>query len=70
MAGAGLADVDTAHIYDALTISLLILLEDIGFCSKEEGGPFAADGNIAPGGSLVLNPAVAGSPTSTRECSG
>src|SRR5215469_14167487 len=60
MAGADLADVDTAHVYDAFTISLLILLEDIGFCPKGEGGPFAADGNTAPGGSLVLDPSGGG----------
>ncbi|MDA2889430.1 acetyl-CoA acetyltransferase [Mycolicibacterium sp. BiH015] len=60
MAGRSLADVDTAHVYDAFTASLLILLEDIGFCGKGEGGPFVADGNIAPGGSLALNTNGAG----------
>jgi acetyl-CoA acetyltransferase len=55
MAGVSHADIDTAHVYDAFTISLLILLEDLGFCAKGEGGPFVADGNIAPGGSLALN---------------
>jgi acetyl-CoA acetyltransferase len=60
MAGAALADVDTAHVYDAFTISLLILLEDIGFCPKGEGGPFVAGGGIAPGGTLALNPSGGG----------
>jgi acetyl-CoA acetyltransferase len=60
MAGADLADVDTAHVYDAFTISLLILLEDIGFCPKGEGGPFVADGNVAPGGTVALNPSGGG----------
>lgn len=60
MAGRGLVDIDTAHVYDAFTASLLILLEDIGFCDKGEGGPFVADGNIAPGGSLALNTNGAG----------
>lgn len=60
MAGRSLADVDTAHVYDAFTASLLILLEDIGFCAKGEGGAFAADGNVAPGGSLALNTNGAG----------
>src|SRR5262249_14555267 len=49
------ADIDTAHVYDAFTISLLILLEDLGFCTKGEGGRYVEDGNIAPGGSLALN---------------
>jgi acetyl-CoA acetyltransferase len=60
MAGRRLADVDTAHVYDAFTASLLILLEDIGFCGKGEGGPFVADGNVAPGGTLALNTNGAG----------
>jgi acetyl-CoA acetyltransferase len=55
MSGRSLADVNTAHVYDAFTISLMMLLEDIGFCGKGEGGAFVADGNIAPGGSLALN---------------
>lgn len=60
MAGRSLGDVDTAHVYDAFTASLLILLEDIGFCAKGEGGPFVADGHIAPGGSVALNTNGAG----------
>jgi acetyl-CoA acetyltransferase len=60
MAGRRLADVDTAHVYDAFTASLLILLEDIGFCGKGDGGPFVADGNVAPGGTLALNTNGAG----------
>lgn len=60
MAGRTLAEVDTAHVYDAFTASLLILLEDIGFCGKGEGGPFVADGNVAPGGTVALNTNGAG----------
>jgi acetyl-CoA acetyltransferase len=30
-------------------------LEDLGFCAKGEGGPFAADGKLGPGGSLPMN---------------
>jgi acetyl-CoA acetyltransferase len=55
MAGRSLEDVDTAHVYDAFTASLLILLEDLGFCAKGDGGPFVADGNVAPGGTVALN---------------
>jgi acetyl-CoA acetyltransferase len=55
MAGLSRADVDTVHIYDAFTISLLVLLEDLGFCKKGEGGPFVEDGRIAPGGELPVN---------------
>jgi acetyl-CoA acetyltransferase len=56
MAGVGLTEIDTAHVYDAFTISLLILLEDLGFCAKGEGGAFAEGGRLAPGGELALNP--------------
>ena len=55
MAGVTHAEIDTAHVYDAFTISLLILLEDLGFCPKGEGGQYIADGNVAPGGALALN---------------
>jgi acetyl-CoA acetyltransferase len=55
MAGLGPKDVDTAHVYDAFTISLMILLEDLGFCAKGEVGSFVESGSIAPGGSLPLN---------------
>lgn len=55
IAQVGLPDIDTVHVYDAFTITLMILLEDLGFCAKGEGGPFIADGNIAPGGTVPVN---------------
>ena len=54
-AGLTPADVDVAQIYDSFTITVLLLLEDLGFCPKGEGGPFAAEGVLAPGGSLPSN---------------
>src|SRR3954467_10288078 len=33
----------------------LLHLEDLGFCAKGEGGPFAADGKLGPGGALPMN---------------
>ncbi len=60
MAGRSLTEIDTAHVYDAFTITLLILLEDLGLCPKGEGGPFVADGNIAPGGTIPVNPSGGG----------
>lgn len=60
MAGVTLTEVDTAHVYDAFTISLLVLLEDLGFCEKGEGGAFVEGGRVAPGGQLALNPNGAG----------
>lgn len=60
MAGVSLAGIDTAHVYDAFTISLLVLLEDLGFCAKGEGGAFVEGGRLAPGGELALNTNGAG----------
>jgi acetyl-CoA acetyltransferase len=55
MAGLGLADVDAAELYDCYTFTVLITLEDYGFCPKGEGGPFAASGVLGPGGKLAVN---------------
>jgi acetyl-CoA acetyltransferase/uncharacterized OB-fold protein len=49
MAGLGPADVDVAELYDSFTITVLLALEDLGFCAKGEGGPFVADGRLGPG---------------------
>jgi acetyl-CoA acetyltransferase len=54
-AGVGPADMDTVHLYDSFTITALLLLEDLGFCAKGEGGPFVEGGTLAPGGSLPVN---------------
>jgi acetyl-CoA acetyltransferase len=48
-------DIDVVQLYDAFTINTVVLLEDLGFCPKGEGGRFIADGHIAPGGSLPVN---------------
>ena len=55
MAGVGPSDVDVLMGYDSFTITALLHLEDLGFCEKGEGGPFAADGKLGPGGSLPMN---------------
>jgi acetyl-CoA acetyltransferase len=54
-AGIGPADVDVLMGYDSFTITALLHLEDLGFCAKGEGGPFAADGKLGPGGVLPMN---------------
>jgi acetyl-CoA acetyltransferase len=55
MAGVTTADIDTVQIYDSFTITVLTILEDLGFCAKGEGGAFVAQGLLRPGGSLPLN---------------
>jgi acetyl-CoA acetyltransferase len=54
-AGIGPEDVDVAQLYDCFTITVLLQLEDWGFCKKGEGGPFAASGAIDLGGRLPIN---------------
>jgi len=55
MAGITPSDVDVLESYDSFTITVLLALEDLGFCSKGEGGPFVRGGRLAPGGALPTN---------------
>ncbi len=55
MAGIDLKDVDFCEFYDCYTFTVLVTLEDYGFCKKGEGGPFVADGNIGPNGNVPVN---------------
>ena len=54
-AGVGPGDIDIAQIYDCFTFTVIVSLEDYGFCEKGEGGPFAASGALGRGGSLPTN---------------
>ncbi len=55
-AGVKPADIQYASIYDSFTITVLMQLEDLGFCKKGEGGKFVADGNLISGvGKLPFN---------------
>lgn len=55
MAGLTLADVDVVQLYDSYTYTVLVTLEDYGFCAKGEGGSFVADGRLGPDGELPCN---------------
>jgi len=55
IAGLKPSEVDVAQLYDSFTITVLLLLEGLGFCPKGEGGAFVADGALGPGGSLPAN---------------
>ena len=56
MAGVKPADIKYASIYDSFTITVLMQLEDLGFCEKGQGGKFVADGNLISGvGKLPFN---------------
>lgn len=52
MAGIVPSDVDVLEPYDSFTITVLMALEDLGFCEKGEGGSFVENGHLAPGGGL------------------
>jgi acetyl-CoA C-acetyltransferase len=55
-AGVQPADIDYASLYDSFTITVLLQLEDLGFCKKGEGGRFVADGGLISGvGKLPFN---------------
>jgi len=55
LAGIGPDDIDVAQFYDCFTITVLMQLEDYGFCGRGEGGPFAASGALELDGSLPIN---------------
>ena len=55
-AGVTPADIDYASIYDSFTITVLVTLEDLGFCERGKGGEFVLDGALqAPHGRLPFN---------------
>ncbi|WP_320176562.1 thiolase domain-containing protein [Roseovarius pacificus] len=55
-AGVVPQDIKYASIYDSFTITVLMQLEDLGFCEKGQGGKFVSDGNLISGvGKLPFN---------------
>jgi len=55
-AGVKPADIKYASIYDSFTITVLMQIEDLGFCEKGQGGKFVSDGNLISGtGKLPFN---------------
>ena len=56
MAGRSHRDMDFLSIYDCFTITVLLTLEDAGFCAKGEGGRFIEEHDFTRSGDLPLNP--------------
>ena len=46
---------DVLSLYDCYTITVIITLEDAGFCAKGDGGPFVADHDLTYTGDLPCN---------------
>ena len=55
MAGLKPKDMNFAQLYDCFTPTVLVELEDLGFCDKGEGGPFISSVGIGPNGTLPVN---------------
>jgi acetyl-CoA C-acetyltransferase len=56
MAGRSLKDINVAEVHDCFTIAEILALEDLGYCEKGRGGPFAASGATARDGTHPVNP--------------
>jgi acetyl-CoA C-acetyltransferase len=55
-AGVKPGDIKYASIYDSFTITVVMQIEDLGFCEKGQGGKFVSDGNLISGvGKLPFN---------------
>ncbi len=55
-AGVKPSDIKYASLYDSFTITLLVQLENLGFCAPGDGGRFVADGGLISGvGRLPVN---------------
>jgi acetyl-CoA acetyltransferase len=55
MAGTTREAVDVAAIYDCYTITVLLTIEDAGFCKKGQGGDFVEDHDLRYSGDWPLN---------------
>jgi len=55
MAGIEPRDVDVAEVHDCFTIAELIAYEDLGFCSKGDGGELIESGETKLTGSIPVN---------------
>ena len=54
-AGLNISDINFASIYDSFTITVVMTLEDFGFCKKGQGGAFVADGALRLDGAIPVN---------------
>jgi acetyl-CoA acetyltransferase len=55
-AGLGPEDIHVVEVHDATAFGELVQSEEMGFCPKGEGGPFAESGATALDGKIPINP--------------
>jgi acetyl-CoA acetyltransferase len=55
MAGIGPRDIDIAELYDCYTTTVVIELEDTGFCEKGQGAKFVEKTDLSYAGDLPVN---------------
>jgi acetyl-CoA acetyltransferase len=55
MAGVAHNDIGLASIYDCYTITVIVSLEDAGFCAKGRGGPFVEEHDLTYNGDFPVN---------------
>jgi acetyl-CoA acetyltransferase len=55
MAEVRVGDFDVVELYDCYTFTVLVTLEDYGFCPKGEGGRFVVERVGGPGAGLAVN---------------
>jgi acetyl-CoA acetyltransferase len=54
-AGVTVDDIDVLQLYDSFTITVLLMVEALGFCAPGEGGAFVQQGHLRRGGRWPLN---------------
>ena len=55
ISGLGPNDVKVAELYDSFTYTLLVQLEDYGFCEKGKGGQYVIEKGLSLGDALPVN---------------
>jgi acetyl-CoA C-acetyltransferase len=54
-AGVSHREIDLAMVYDSFTVTVVVTLENLGFCKRGEGGSFVSGGRLRFDGEFPLN---------------
>jgi len=54
--GLGPSDIDVACMYDCFTYTVMVTLEEFGFCDRGDVGAYFEQGRATYGGDVVVNP--------------